>query len=84
MMKNKLKSVHTGKKLLPFSVVMEASSGDVDAINHVLKYYEPYICKLSLRLIYDEVGNSYVVVDEYMRRRLETKLITKVLDFNVA
>ena len=84
MMKNKLKSVYTGKELLPFSVIMEASNGDVEAINDVLKYYEPYICKLSLRLIYDEAGNSYVVVDEYMRRRLETKLITKLLDFKAA
>lgn len=84
MMKNKLKSVYTGKELLPFSVIMEASNGDVEVINDVLKYYEPYICKLSLRLIYDEGGNSYMIVDEYMRRRLETKLITKLLDFKAA
>lgn len=72
------------RDLLPFHIIATASNGDVDAINAVLKHYEGYIASLSLRRVYDEDGNSYTIVDEEIRRRLETKLITKILEFKVA
>lgn len=72
------------RDLLPFHIIAAASNGDVDAINAVLKHYEGYIASLSLRRVYDEDGNSYTIVDEEIRRRLETKLITKILEFKVA
>jgi hypothetical protein len=34
-------------------------------------------------MLYDENGNPHLCVDEEMRRRLETKLITKILSFDV-
>ena len=68
----------------PFPVIAAAANGDVDAINSVLKTYEGYIACLSTRMLYDEYGNSYLVVDDEMRRRLETKLITKILKFKIA
>ncbi|MFR3095436.1 MAG: helix-turn-helix domain-containing protein [Anaerostipes hadrus] len=71
-------------KLLPYSILVAAASGDVEAINLVLKHYEGYIAVLSTRKLYDEYGNSHYCVDETLRRRLETKLITKVLEFKVA
>ncbi|SFF57483.1 helix-turn-helix domain-containing protein [Clostridium cadaveris] len=83
-MESKLKQNNIVNRLLKFSVIVEASNADIDAINEVLKHYESYICKLSLSTIYDDVGNSYMTVDQYMRSRLETKLITKVLEFRVA
>ncbi len=43
-----------------------------------------YIAALSTRQLYDESGNPYFCVDEVLRRRLEAKLITKILTFNVA
>lgn len=70
--------------LLPFPVIAAASDGDVDAINAVLKHYEGYIASLSIRRVYDEDGKGYTIVDEELRRRLETKLITKILTFKVA
>ena len=69
--------------LLPFSVIEAAASGNVDAISTVLKHYEPYIAALATRRLYDENGVPHLCVDEEMRRRLETKLITKILDFDV-
>ena len=39
------------------------------------------IAALSTRTLYDENGVPHLCVDEEMRRRLETKLITKILDF---
>jgi hypothetical protein len=70
--------------LLPFPVIVAATSGDVDAINQVLKHYEGYIIALSTRRLYDDYGNVHLFVDEELRRTLETKLITKILTFDVA
>ena len=74
---------HTKSRLLPFPVIEKAAGGDIEAIHAVLKHYEGYIAVLSTRTMYDECGNSHACVDEEMRRRLETKLITKILTFRV-
>lgn len=79
-MGNKIRNNH----LLSYPLIVLAASGDVDAINTVLKHYEGYIAALSTRQLYDKDGNSHLCVDEALRRRLETKLITKILTFNVA
>jgi hypothetical protein len=50
----------------------------------ILKHYEGYIAVLSTRKLYDEYGNLHYCVDETLRRRLETKLITKILKFKIA
>lgn len=71
-------------KMLPFPVIAAASQGDVDAINTVIKHYEGYIAVLSTRRFCDEHGNPHMYVDEEMRRRLETKLITRILKFKIA
>lgn len=63
---------------------MSAASGDVEAINRILKHYEGCIAVLSTRKLYDEYGNLHYCVDETLRRRLETKLITKILKFKIA
>ena len=79
-----MKTRTRNNRLLSYPVIVLAASGDVDAINAVLKHYEGYIAALSTRQLYDEGGNSHLSVDEALRRRLETKLITKILTFNVA
>jgi hypothetical protein len=68
--------------LLPFPVIEAAASGDVSAINQVLKHYEGYITALSMRHLYDVDGTPRLCVDNEMRRELETKLIIKVLQFD--
>ena len=70
--------------LLPYPVIVLAADGDVDAIHAVLKHYEGYIAVLATRKLYDGHGNPHLCVDEDMRRRLETKLITKILTFRAA
>lgn len=72
------------ENLLPFHIIKAASEGDVIAINAILKHYEGYIVSLSTRRMFDEFGNPFYCVDETLRRRLETKLITKILDFEIA
>ncbi len=73
----------SASSLLPYMIIEAATSGDVDAINAVLKHYERYIAALATRTLYDENGNPHLCVDEEMKRRLETKLITKILKFDV-
>ncbi len=68
--------------LLPFAVIEAAASGDVGAINKVLKHYEGYIIALSTKRLFDEDGNAHYFVDEEMRRTLETKLIVKIMQFD--
>lgn len=69
---------------LTYPVIAAAADGNVDAINTVLKEYEGYIAKLSTKKLYDENGNVYEIVDDELRRHLETKLILKVLKFKAA
>ena len=69
--------------LLPFGIIETAASGDVDAINAVLKHYEGYIIVLSTKRLFDEQGNPYMMVDNEMRRTLETRLIVKIMQFDL-
>lgn len=80
-MNNKSAKARSG--LLPFPVIAAAMNGNVDAIHSVLKHYEGYIAALSMRKLYDEKGCSHWCVDEEMRRKLETKLITRILTFRL-
>ena len=73
----------TKEMLLPVSVIVAASKGDIEAMGRVLKHYDRYILKLSLRPIYDEYGNKSMQIDETIRQRLQTKLIEAVLKFKV-
>ena len=78
-----MKQNDKNENLLPFPVIEAASNGDADAINQVLRHYESYITTLSTRTLYDEYGNPYVCVDEGIRRRLQTKLITAIVSFQI-
>ena len=55
------------RELPEFEIIQAAIEGDAEAINQ----YK------------DEFGRVHYVVDEYMKRRMETKLITKILDFKI-
>ena len=74
----------SNKGLLPFPVIIDAISGDIEAMNKVLKHYEGYILTLSTRRLYDEYGNPHLFVDDELRREIETRLITRILTFKVA
>lgn len=82
MKKNQKHSMQ--KDLVPFHVIKAASEGNVGAINAILQHYHGYITSLSTRRMYDEFGQSHYCVDETLYRRLETKLITKILNFKIA
>ena len=57
-------------------IVRDRAKEDME---QVLRYYECYINKLCTRTLYDSNGIPYVCVDEYMKRRLEIKLIHAIV-----
>ena len=71
------------KEPIEFEVIQAAIQGDADSINQIILYFQPYINSKCKRKFKDEFGTEQYVVDEYMKRRLETKLITKILDFEI-
>lgn len=69
-----------GRELLPLSVIEAARAGDPLAVERVLWYYEGYMDKLCTRTLYDLDGSPRVRVDEYMKRRLQSRLIRAILN----
>ena len=73
---------HKGRELLPLSVIHAAQAGDAEAMEQILRYYGGYINKLCTRTVYDESGCPHACLDEYMKSRLENKLICAILSVN--
>ena len=73
---------YKGRELLPLAVSDAARAGDADAVEQVLRYYEGYINKLCTRTVYDESSCPRACLDEYMKSRLENKLIRAILGVN--
>ena len=71
-----------GRELLSLPVIEAARAGDPLAVERVLRYYEGYINKLCTRTLYDLDGTPHVRVDEYMKRRLEIKLIHSIVSMS--
>ena len=68
-----------GRVLLPMDVIETARAGDPLALERVLRYYDRYINKICTRTLYDKDGLPYIGVDEYMKQRLQTKLVKAIV-----
>ena len=68
-----------GRALLPLPVIEAARTGDTEAVERVLRYYEGYINKHCTRTLYDEYVYPHVCVDEYMKHLLGIKLIYAIV-----
>ena len=67
------------KEPLPLAVIEAARAGDTEAMEQVLCYYDGYINKLCTRMLNDNYGQPHVCVDEYMKHRLQNKLIYAIV-----
>lgn len=67
------------KEPLPLAVIEAARAGDAGAMEQVLRYYDGYINKLCTRMLYDNYDQPHVCVDEYMKHRLQNKLIYAIV-----
>ena len=69
---------------LPFNTIKAATTGDIEAMNAVMRHFGGYIATLSVRPMRDGDGNEKYAIDETIRAELETKLAAAVLKFRVA
>ena len=68
-----------GRVLLPMDVIEAARAGDPLALERVLRYYDRYINKICTRTLYDKDGLPHVDIDEYMKHRLQAKLVDAIV-----
>ena len=73
----------TNLKHIPFAVIVAATNGDEAAIQEILKFYDGYISKLSLRQLYDEYGNVYMVVDSELKGRIQAAVMDMIANFEI-
>lgn len=66
-----------------FSTIRSSSNGDVPAINKILKHYNAYISKASMRPLCDEYGNIHIVVDMELKGQIQSALIEAIMKFEV-
>ena len=71
------------KKHIPFAVIVAATNGDEAAIQEILDFYDGYISKLSLRKLYDEYGNVYMVVDSELKGRIQAAVMDMIANFEI-
>lgn len=67
----------------PSFTVISTAAGDAQAIEKILKNYDAYISKASLRPLYDEYGNIYIAVDTELKGRIRTAMMEMILKFEV-
>lgn len=70
-------------KNIPFAVIVAATNGDEAAIQEILDFYDGYISKLSLRKLYDEYGNVYMVVDSELKGRIQAAVMDMIANFEI-
>lgn len=66
-------------KLIPYHIILAAKAGDKSAMDAILKHYEPMITQCSKRPELDEYGNTYEIVDTYMKSRIEAAVAYEIL-----
>ena len=68
-------SSYKGKSPLPDFVIDAACADTIREYEH----YDGYINKLCTRTLYDGSGQPHICIDEYMKRRLQIKLIHSIV-----
>jgi len=77
-------NVNVVKYYPSFEMITHATNGDIEALRDILKHYDCYISKASLRPFYDEYGREYIAVDQELKGLIKTALVTRILKFKVA
>jgi len=74
--------VRKTKNIIPYDIIASATSGDVIAMNYIVKHFEGYLVQLSQRRLFDDKGNAQMCVDQEIKGRLEMKLMQSILKFD--
>ena len=67
-------------ELIPDKIILAAKSGDSMAILEIMRHYSVYINSLSKRVVHDEYGNQYLYVDNEIRHKVETALLSQIVN----
>ena len=66
-------------KLLPYEIIVRSTSGDTEAVGAVIKHFDPYINRLSMRPIWSTDGTkTYYQLNEDIKLDLHIELIVKL------
>ena len=60
-------------------IVLAAASGDSNALDTVASFFRPYIKTVCTRPFYDEYGNKCDLVDEALRKHIESRLMLQIV-----
>lgn len=63
---------------IQYETILAAKKGDSDALLAIVKHYQPEIIAASKREIEDENGKRFVIIDEDIKHRIESKLMLQV------
>lgn len=77
----KAMELKTQNNLPPFDAIVAAMKEDTEAMDKLIRFYQPYIRKLATTELYDATGHVHSAVDEQLCRQLESKLIASILKF---
>ena len=66
-----------------FYHISSAVDGNINSIEKLLQFYEPYISKCCLRPFYDEYENVCVVVDMELKGRIREALLKMICEFEI-
>lgn len=64
---------------ISYSTIVDAKSGDSEAMITILIHFAPYIRRYSKRTFFDEYGNRCEYVDNEIRQRIEVKLMMGIV-----
>lgn len=65
--------------LVPYHVILAAKTGDSEALDSILKHYDPLIIRYATRSARDEYGNTYEILDNDMKMRIVADLIFHII-----
>ena len=66
-----------------FDTIQATVHEDTEKIEEILKHYERYIIRLSLRPCRNNNGEIHMTVDPEVMCRVKSKLIAKILKFKI-
>ena len=67
------------KPRITAELVLAAKSGDSAALADVARFFDTYITKVSTQPFYDEYGKRYDLVDEEIRKHIESRLLLQIV-----
>lgn len=65
-------------ELIPYETIVAATNGDIDAMQTIIRHYEPYIKYFSQRHYHDDYGNTITIIDDDIRQQIELKLMYEI------